>query len=751
MSIFNTTMRPNGFSAAPIIHTGLLSKNINQTSAFRLTPLCVSVLSLLFISVSATAAETENNAEALPSTTLDTIVVTANPLYTIDSSEDNDLYNANVATVGTKIPDYLENIPQSISVTTQSKIEDLNVETLDQIAKRTTGLRVLQNDDGRSSIYSRGYEYDQYSIDGLASPMASINGSLPNLAAFDRVEVMRGPSGLFNSASEMGGVVNLVRKRGKADGEQTLEANISHPAGYGVTADVQGGLNADDSVVGRAVVQHNQRTNPVVDDIGGKENENSTVYLSVDKQLNDATKFGLGYLMQDRQITPNNGLPTYADKSLLPLPYDKFYGARWNDFNSQSHDVFADFQHRLESKGVISAGVRYSDRDADYNYAFAGSALEDNRTNVLGIAADIHETSLSADINLSQPFKLGDQQSEYVIGADYKRFKTDTESARTQALGRGLTVEQLNGLAEVDILGQAKRGQQGFALTHTDNTLSETALYGKVNYKPIEKLSLIAGGRLSHYDVESDNKIASTQASTDSSSKATGYGAVVYEVTPNINAYSSYTQVFTPQYVANKAGELLKPREGDQVEIGLKGHWQDTLSARLSGYRLTDENSAAPTQDGDQVALGKRQMQGVEVEVNGEIMPNLQVSGGYSYLDSEIKQASTARDDGIFLLMPKHSANLWVSYEADNLLARPLTLGLGVNVVGEFSSAQGVEADAYNTWDAMISYPFSEQLTGQLNVYNLLNKDHYVRLGSLNTFNVPGDERSLKASLSYKF
>ena len=209
----------------------MVNNTSNQSSHFRLSPLCYSILSLLFISLPATAAESQDSADSAPSTTLDTIVVTANPLYAIDPSEDNDLYNANVATVGTKIPDYLENIPQSISVITQAKIDDLNLDTLDQIAKRTTGLRVLKNDDGRSFIYSRGYEYDQYSIDGLASPMASINGTLPNLAAFDRVEVMRGPSGLFNSASEMGGVVNLVRKRGKADGKQVLEANISNPKG----------------------------------------------------------------------------------------------------------------------------------------------------------------------------------------------------------------------------------------------------------------------------------------------------------------------------------------------------------------------------------------------------------------------------------------------------------------------------------------------------------------------------------------
>lgn len=270
-------------------NTNVVRNTSNQSSHFRLSPLCYSILFLLFMSLPAIAAESEDSADALPSTTLDTIVVTVNPLYAIDPSEDNDLYNANVATVGTKIPDYLENIPQSISLITQAKIDDLNLDTLDQIAKRTTGLRVLKDDDGRSSVYSRGYEYDQYSIDELASPMASINGTLPNLAAFDRVEVMRGPSGLFNSASEMGGVVNLVRKHGKA--------NISNPEGYGVSAGLQGSLSADDSLIGRTVLQYNQRSNPVVDDIGGKDNQNSTAYVSVDKQLNDTSKFGLGYLM----------------------------------------------------------------------------------------------------------------------------------------------------------------------------------------------------------------------------------------------------------------------------------------------------------------------------------------------------------------------------------------------------------------------------------------------------------------------
>ena len=195
------------------------------------------------IAAAATAAIAADDSE-----TLDTIFIKTQRGYSADATENSRDYSAFAATVGTKIPATPREIPQSISIVTNQQIKDRNVETLDQLARKTPGLRVLSNDDGRSSVYARGYEYDEYShppkvsdkarrrrqyavvrrgdatqyeafggclynVDGLPAQMQSINSTLPNLAAFDRVEVMRGPSGLFDSSGEMGGIVNLVRKR----------------------------------------------------------------------------------------------------------------------------------------------------------------------------------------------------------------------------------------------------------------------------------------------------------------------------------------------------------------------------------------------------------------------------------------------------------------------------------------------------------------------------------------------------------
>ena len=128
----------------------------------------------------ATAACAADNGE-----TLETIFIKTQRGYSADATETNRDYSAFAATVtvGTKIPATPREIPQSISIITSQQIKDRNVETFDQLARKTPGLRVLSNDDGRSSIYARGYEYDEYNVNGLPAQMQSINGTPPLTAS----------------------------------------------------------------------------------------------------------------------------------------------------------------------------------------------------------------------------------------------------------------------------------------------------------------------------------------------------------------------------------------------------------------------------------------------------------------------------------------------------------------------------------------------------------------------------------------
>lgn len=717
-------------------------------SVFRINMTAATVLAALSSSVF--AAQTAD---------LETVHIKGQRSYNAIATEKNGDYSSFAATVGTKIPASLREIPQSVSIITNRQVKDRNVDTFDQLARKTPGLRVLSNDDGRSSVYARGYEYSEYNIDGLPAQMQSINGTLPNLFAFDRVEVMRGPSGLFDSSGEMGGIVNLVRKRPTKAFQGHAAAGFGTHKQYKAEADVSGSLNSDGSVRGRVMAQ----TVGASPRPAEKNNHHETFYAAADWDINPDTVLGAGYLYQQRRLAPYNGLPADADGKLPSLPQHAFVGADWNKFKMHSHDVFADLKHYFGNGGYGKVGMRYSDRDADSNYAFAGSKLgmktpagrpgcntADDKACAVGLGTEIKQKALAFDASYSRPFRLGNTANEFVIGADYNRFRSTNEQGRTTLYARGgLALNEFRSIPQVDLIANARKGVRGYSHTVATENLDEFGIYGKSTFHPADGLSLIGGGRLGHYKIESGEGKTLHKASK---TKFTGYAGAVYDLNDNNSLYLSLSQLYTPQTNLDADGKLLKPRQGNQFEVGYKGSYMDDrLNARVSFYRMKDKNAAAPLNPNNKktryAALGKRVMEGVETEISGAVTPKWQIHAGYSYLHSQIKTASNSRDDGIFLLMPKHSANLWTTYQ----VTPELTIGGGVNAMSGITSSAGMHAGGYATFDAMAAYRFTPKLKLQINADNIFNRHYYARVGGANTFNIPGSERSLTANLRYSF
>lgn len=703
-------------------------------SVFRINMTAATVLAALSSSVF--AAQTAD---------LETVHIKGQRSYNAIATEKNGDYSSFAATVGTKIPASLREIPQSVSIITNRQVKDRNVDTFDQLARKTPGLRVLSNDDGRSSVYARGYEYSEYNIDGLPAQMQSINGTLPNLFAFDRVEVMRGPSGLFDSSGEMGGIVNLVRKRPTKAFQGHMAAGFGTHKQYKAEADVSGSLNSDGSVRGRVMAQ----TVGASPRPAEKNNHHETFYAAADWDINPDTVLGAGYLYQQRHLAPYNGLPADADGKLPSLPQHVFVGADWNKFKMHSHDVFADLKHYFGNGGYGKVGMRYSDRKADSNYTFAGSKLNNaGQADVAGLGTDIKQKAFAVDASYSRPFALGNTANEFVIGADYNRFRSTNEQGRS-TVASNIALGDFRSVPYVNLIQNARAGAHGYKHTLDTENLDKFGVYGKSTFHPADGLSLIGGGRLGHYKIESgDGKTLHKASKT----KFTSYVGAVYDIDGSNSLYASFSQLYTPQTSIGTDGKLLKPRQGNQFEVGYKGSYMDDrLNTRVSLYRLKDKNAAAPLNPNNRntryAALGERVMEGVETEISGAITPKWQIHAGYSYLHSQIKTAANSRDDGIFLLMPKHSANLWTTYQ----VTPELTVGSGVNAMSGITSSAGMHAGGYATFDAMAAYRFTPKLKLQINADNIFNRHYYARVGSANTFNIPGSERSLTANLRYSF
>src|SRR5699024_8856309 len=198
------------------------------------------------------------------------------------------------------------------------------------------------------------------------------------------------------------------------------------------------------------------------------------------------------------------------------------------------------------------------------------------------------------------------------------------------------------------------------------------------------------------------------------------YAGVFYDVNSHHSLYASYSTVFTPQTAVDASGHLHDPREGEQYEVGIKGsYFAGALNARLSLFRLDDENAAATVPGESYVApIETRMVKGVEFEITGSPTPNWDLTFGYTYLDTDA-ELGTTRQDGIFLLMPKHRANLWAQYHFTSGTFEGLRLGAGVTAVGGFESSRGIKAPGYVVANTMIGYDFTDKFSAQLNVNNI--------------------------------
>lgn len=678
---------------------------------------------------------------------LDSITVEGNRLYDMPSSEETGGYTVDAATVGTKTPAELRDIPQSISVYTSEYIRDRQFVNLDDLAKYSTGLRTLSNDSGRSSIYARGYEYDEFNIDGLPAPMASINGTVPSLSPFDRVEVMRGPSGLFNSTSELGGIVNMVRKRPTEEFQGSVTGRYGSWDTSYLETDLSGPLDEQGRIRGRTVISRADSNG----EVDYNENTSESFYGALDIDLSDATVMSFGLIHQTKDIVPHNGYPTDAAGNLLSYSRSTFYGSDWNDFNGRTTDVIAELSHRFDNGGYGRVAVRGSKRDTDYLYSYTSTGVSATGTSrAVAIGRETEQDTLSVDANYSQPFELLGQVSEFVVGTDYKHYD-----------GNYLNGSQVLGNIYVATYDPSQFAEPDLAYsTRVDSDEKETGFYAKLTFRPVERLALIGGARLSWYEGESTTTTLATGSVAGGRSEDNGhvtpYGGLVYDLDEQHSLYASYSQVFKPQTEVGADGRVIDPREGEQYEIGIKGsYYGGDLNARLTAFQLTDENRATDA-DGqsatiDYVAAGKTRIRGGEFEVSGYLTPQWEVLAGYTYMKTETLSGD---ENAIFTLMPRHQASLWTTYTLDGGALRGLGIGGGVTAMSDFSVTRNnvtLSAPGYAVVDAKLSYPITDKLTATFDANNLLDRKYYSRVGSVGTFNFYGPSRSFTVGARYAF
>ena len=103
-----------------------------------------------------------------------------------------------------------------MSIITREQIEDEGLEDTREILRRAPGVSLTRSDSNRYSFSSRGFTIRQFQFDGLLTPISNywnFGATDMDAAIYDRVEVIRGATGLMTGAGEPSALVNFVRKR----------------------------------------------------------------------------------------------------------------------------------------------------------------------------------------------------------------------------------------------------------------------------------------------------------------------------------------------------------------------------------------------------------------------------------------------------------------------------------------------------------------------------------------------------------
>ncbi|MBB4633632.1 TonB-dependent siderophore receptor [Sphingosinicella soli] len=659
----------------------------------------------------------------------------------------DDSYAPESAAVAGKRPAPILEIPQSISVVTREQIEDRNLFTIGEAVQQVTGVTVMPFDGSNPDYRARGFVLD-YAYDGVPSTFSS---GVPefDLVIYERIEIQRGPTGLFRGAGSPGGTINLIRKRGQNEFSMSAALSAGSWNNYRGEFDIGGPVDAAGKLRVRAVGSLLDR-----DFFQKKSHTRKFVaYGAIDYDLTPTTTIGASISYQDNEAnTPQNGQPAFTNQQFLGFPRSFQHLPDWNLFTDTTVEYAAEVEQRF---GRWALKVRALERDIPRAWMDAfiqpGTGVDPDTltANYVNRRSDGQNRKQALDAYATGPFALFGREHELAIGYSYDR-------RTTSFLSRSQTVVGRYSIFDADSIPQPSA-----AFTQGSETdLRQSGFHAQARLRILDPLTVVLGGRISDFTNKSRNILPSAVTDFRVTSRERGkftpsVGAVLY-LTDNVTLYGSYSDIFNPQTALRQDGTTIDPRVGQQYEVGLKGRFLDgKLNTAAAVFRSKDKNRALAdaSAPGFFVPAGEVSIEGFEFEITGSPLEGLDVNLGYTNVKTEYEVGTATQTGTVFdIFTPRHQFKGYARYEPAALGGAFASVGVNAQskVVG--AGVAGIrEQGSFAVANAQLGYRFNEHLRAFATVNNLFDKVYYVRVGSLNTYNNYGEPRSVLLTLRAKY
>ena len=694
----------------------------------------------------------------------------------------------------------LVDTPRAVTVIPQQVIEQIGATSLQDLLRTSPGITFGAGEGGQP-LADRPFIRGQSSgnnifVDGIRDT----GGQQREVFNLEQVEVIKGPDSVYSGRGSGGGSINLSSKSPKLTDftnvslgggtdsywRGTIDQNwrIGETAGFRINI-----LSASGDVAGRKAVDY--------DKFG--------VAAALGVGLGTDTSATLSFNYLDSNQMPDYGIPLYTKRGgataprenaqgILDVPYDTFYGLTARDYlNNTVKSATLKLEHRFTPNLAIRNTTRYAETLNDYvvtNPGDGGAAVLVNgewwmkrglksRRNPVDTAANVTE--------LYGTFSTGGIKHSFDIGAEFTReINRNASWVITTTSGSSCPTQLQTGVpfdctrlydpnpsdpwTGTKVLGPV-----------TKNSTTTKSVYGFDSIELASQWLLNLGVRWDEY-AASGVSSTGTLVAKNSWDFVNYQAGLVYKPTPRTSVYASWATSSTPPTISagdqnnsggngsgNLLNDVLEPEDTTSYEVGAKASlFRDQLQLSAAAFSLTRKNAQILVDDGVYAQAGEVQVKGIELGVSGNITPNWQVFGGYTFQDSELVKGAVTVQAGPPRVVvpnplvglelantPKHNVSLFSTYKVTSRL----TAGGGVYYVsrsnggnqgGAGGGANGIYAPAYTRVDLFGSYALTDRATLQLNVQNAGDERYILRTNGVHHAD-PAPGRSATLALNLRF
>ena len=651
-------------------------------------------------------------------------------------------YGVRATSTATKTATDIRNIPQALTIVSESQIEDQQLRSVADLLNFVPGASYGSGEGNRDQIVLRGNSSTaDFFVDGVRDDVQYFR----DFYNVDRVEVLKGPNAMIFGRGGGGGIVNRVLKRPSLSAYRQLTASGDGFGGFRLTGDADQPLSAGAGVRLNAVYEDGDSFRHHVDLKRYGINPTAAILAGPD------TRIDLSYEYFHDRRTADRGVPANGDGPLKGFRRTFFGDPDVSYAKAHVNIASVAVEHSFGEGLTLKNRTSFGNYDKFYQNVFAngfnsatglvtlsGYNNRNDRQNLFSQTDLVWENRRAGvDQTLLFGFELGRERS--------RNFRT------TASFPDGNIVPVSDPTVDSNAI---------FAPTVSDanNRVKATvaAAYVQDQIRPTDWLEIVAGLRFDSLKIDVDDlRAAGGRFGRRDSLWSPRFGLVA-KPTGDLSFYASYSRSYLPQSGDQFSGltdvtEGLKPEQFNNYEIGAKWEVLDGLLATAAVYQLDRTNTRAtdPNDPSRTVLTGAQRSRGLELGLERSVSSRWLISAGYTLQNAEISRTTSAAPKGRHVpLVPRHSFSLWNRYDVTR------NIGVGLGVIARSKSytsiSNAVKLPGYARVDAALFYKLPGGVQAQVNIENLLGAHYFPTANSDNNI-APGAPRAIKATVGYSF